>query len=394
MHRKVLIVEGAAPLDDSTTAVLQRFDFSSPVTEPTVAAAAARMREEHFDLVLIPLDGTDAVDLATLERETRASGTTSVIGTAANADANLILRALRSGVHEFLVYPPEPREFTSAVDRLIRRTAADRKQTGAVFAVYSGKGGMGTSTVAVNVAAAIARIKPDSRIALADFVVAGGDLGVLLDLKPAYTIGDLVGKVDNVDAELLYSLMTFVADGVFVLPSSERPEVAEDIDTSVATSILGHLRSHFAYTVVDLEHHMSERTLATMDLADRILLVTQLNVPALRNMQRTVELCRRLGYADEKLCVIINRDQGGDVVSANDAAKVLGLKLFHRLPNDYQTVAAALTRGLPVSEQAPSSALARSFDALAGKLVGSGDLANTNGHLGGRLGRLFSIGRK
>src|SRR5690606_32040502 len=141
MQRKVLIVEGAAPIEDAVTGVLQRFDFLAPQTEPTVAAAANRLREEHFDLVLIPLDGTDAVDLAALERETRAAGSTAVIGTAAQSDANLILRALRSGVHEFLVYPPDTRELTSAVDRLVRRSAADRKQTGSVFAVYSGKGG-------------------------------------------------------------------------------------------------------------------------------------------------------------------------------------------------------------------------------------------------------------
>lgn len=395
MQRKVLIVEGAAPLDDAVVGVLQRFDFLPPLTEPTVAAAAARLRDEHFDLVLIPLDGTDAVDLAALERSTRATGSTAVIGTAHEADANLILRALRSGVHEFLVYPPDPRELSSAVDRLMRKHSAERSAAGMVYAVYSGKGGMGTSTVAVNLAAAIAAARPDGRIALADFMVSGGEVGVLLDLKPAYTIGDLVKKVDRVDAELLYSLLTFASDGVFVLPASDRPEVAEEIDAGIATAILDHLRAAFAYTVVDCEHHMSERTLAALDAADRILLVTQLNVPALRNMQRTIELCRRLGYPDEKLCVVVNRVQSGDVVSVSDAAKVLDRDIFHRLPNDYQTAAAALTKGQPITEHAPGSQLAKAFDALAGKLVGATAPTASNGHRpGGRLGRLFGIGRK
>src|SRR5690606_29488620 len=258
MHRKVLIVEGAAPLDDATTGVMQRFDFLPPLTTPTVAAAASRMRDEHFDLVIIPLDGTDQVDLAALERETRRAGNINVIGTAQQADSSLILRALRSGVHEFLVYPPDTRELTAAVDRLTRRTASDRRPAGSVFTVYSGKGGMGTSTVAVNLAASMSRARPDTRVAVADFVVSSGDVGLLLDLQPAYNIGDLVGK-EHVDAELLYSLLTFASDGLYVLPSSERPETSDDVDAGVASTILGHLRANFGDTVVDAEHHLSER---------------------------------------------------------------------------------------------------------------------------------------
>lgn len=394
MHRKVLIVEGAAPLDDATTGVMQRFDFLPPLTTPTVAAAASRMRDEHFDLVIIPLDGTDQVDLAALERETRRAGNINVIGTAQQADSSLILRALRSGVHEFLVYPPDTRELTAAVDRLTRRTASDRRPAGSVFTVYSGKGGMGTSTVAVNLAASMSRARPDTRVAVADFVVSSGDVGLLLDLQPAYNIGDLVGK-EHVDAELLYSLLTFASDGLYVLPSSERPETSDDVDAGVASTILGHLRANFGYTVVDAEHHLSERTLAALDAADRILLVTQLNVPALRNMQRTVELCRRLGYSDEKLCVIVNRVNSGDVVTVSDAAKVLDLPVYHRLPNDYLNTAAALTRGLPISEQAPGSPLAKGYEALAAKLAGTTANTSSNGQRpAGKLSRLFGIGRK
>jgi Flp pilus assembly CpaE family ATPase len=103
--------------------------------------------------------------------------------------------------------------------------------------------------------------------------------------------------MDRVDEELLFSVLSATTGGVWVLPASENEEVSDLLDATAAASILNHLRAHFS-VVVDCEHHMSDRTLAAFDAADRIVFVTQLIVPALRSTKRSLELCERLGYPD------------------------------------------------------------------------------------------------
>ena len=396
VQRKGLIIAEAVGDFDKAVEVLARFGFKTVDQSPSLNAATARLRNDHYDLVVVPIDKLSGVEMALLEREIRREAA-MLIGTAPKADPDLILRGMRAGVQEFLVSPPSPTDFAAALDRLVRRTSTET-QRGLVTAVFSGKGGLGTTTVAVNLAYAFAKTHPDRRVALADFVIGSGDVRVMLDLKPAYDIGDLVMKVDRVDEELLFAVLTATAGGVWILPASEREEVADSLDASASASILNHLRSHFS-VVIDCEHHMSDRTLSAFDAADRIVFVTQLTVPALRSTKRTLELCERLGYPESKTFVLVNRYHSGDVVSLSDAKDVLGRDVFWKIPNDYRAFSDALTRGRPVTDLDANSPLAKSFIQLAAKLGGTSESESTNGVTavtapGSRIGRILRIGRK
>jgi pilus assembly protein CpaE len=393
-QRKAVIVAGAAGPEGEANTVLARFGFGRAVAVPDLASLLRAVREESFDLAIVPLQELGAVELATLERDVMRSGATMVIGTAPQADPALIVQAMRAGVQEFLVHPPNPQEFSAAVDRLLRRGRAEVEQ-GTTYAIYSAKGGLGTTSVAVNLAFALAEANPHGRVALADFVVHGGDLRVHLNLAPAYDIGDLVARVERIDADLLSSILTPTDDGVWVLPSSDRPEIAEMVDAATASTLIAELRKHFAYTVLDCEHYLTDRTLAALDAADRILLVTQLNVAALRGTQRTIALCERLGYERDKVAVVVNRYQSSEVLTPSDASTLLNMPIFHLLPNDFRTSDGAVSKGVPVGRYDKNARLTQSYASLVSKLTGAGAGMNGKGRdAGSRLSRIFSIGKK
>ena len=395
MERRVLIVGGAAGPEENVRAALQRFGFSDPEKAATLIEALGLLRLDHYDLFIVPLQALDVVQMAALDREMRKGQATFMIGTAPVADPDLILRAMRAGVHEFVLFPPDPEEFAAAVDRLMRRMQSET-QRGKVFAVYSGKGGVGCTTIAVNLADGFARNHPTARVALADLVVAGGDVRVLLNLKPAYHMGDLVSTLERLDTDLLRSLLTPTSRGVWALPAPDDPEYDNKLDGNVIGNILEHLRHDFAFTVLDCEHHLSERTLTALDAVDRILLITELTVPALRSTKRALALCGRLGYPDEKMCVVVNRFQSGEVLSLADAGEVLKHEVFWKIPNDYKAAASAMAKGVPIAANEAGSKLAGSYGQLAAKL-GGGSGGRTSGENGARstgaqrLSRLFGM---
>jgi pilus assembly protein CpaE len=379
MARQALLVARAAGPEESAMEVLARFGFTKFHRVDDVDAAIEHLRQKHVDLVIVPLDGIADLQLATFEREIRRERYTAVIGTAPRAEPEVMLRAMRAGIQEFLVAPPEPKDLSAAVDRLMRRTQATVDH-GEIIAVYTAKGGLGASTVATNIAHGFAKNHPGARAALADLVIAGGDIRVQLNLNPSYDLGDLVAKIDRIDSELLNSLLTPTSGGVWVLPAPDSPEADEQVDANTVTTIIQHLRQTFLFTVLDCEHQLNERTLAALDAADRIVLVTQLNVGALRSTQRTVQLCSRLGYSKEKVCVVVNRFQSGEVLSPADAEEVLKAPIYFKLPNEYRVASAALTNGVPVAEFDPGSKLGAAFSQLAGKLGGASPSVSNGAH--------------
>jgi pilus assembly protein CpaE len=398
MERRALIVTGGAEPEDVVKSVLARFGFGPAESVPSLGALESRLRGgEHFDLIVVPIQRDSSVDMQLLEREIRRGAATHVIGTSRQPDSELILRALRAGVHEFLALPLNADEFAEALDRLTRRGAARKTKEGQLIAIYSAKGGLGTTTIAVNLAAALAQRHTTRRVALADLVVLGGDVRVMLNLKPLYDIGDLVMKVDRVDADLLFSLLSQAGSGLWALPASDNTEVLDLIDATAATTIVSHLKSHFAFVVVDTEHSLSDRALAALDAADRVVLITQLSVTALRSAQRSLQVFDRLGYAEDKVAVVVNRHDANDALKLSDAETVLGRAIFAKLPNDYRTCSEALTRGVPLVTYAGSSQVARAYQGLAAKLSGPDAAAPDEGQARttpSRMTRLFHIGRK
>src|SRR5688572_23184237 len=371
MSRLALLVTDAGG-DQTLEQVLQRYGYSRIVRNPTIGQALLTIEQQPVDLLVVPIESVDEGQLAAIDRLNRRERGVGIIATGKNQDPALMLRAMRAGIQEFLVIPVVEAELSSALDRLSRRNAG-LVSDGQVFAVFGSKGGVGTSTAAVNLAHALTAAHTEANVAVADLAVPGGDIRLLLNVRPAYDLGDIASKIDRIDTDLLHSVMTPSTDRLWVLAAPERPEADEEVDSNVTATVVRQMRTAYHYTVLDCEHRLNDRTLGALDAADRIVLLTELKVPALRSAQRMIGVFRRLGYPNEKLGVVVNRYQSEDVVSPAEAAEVLKTEIFFRLPNDYPTCSRASTDGVPIGVNAPQSKLAASYRQLASRLTGAAE---------------------
>ena len=379
MSRLALLVSESGEADETLEPLLQRHGYTRVIHSTTMAHALATVEQQPVDLLVAPIEIVDESQLAVLDRLNRRERHVAIIATGETTDPALMLRAMRAGIQEFLVRPIAAAELQASLERLARRTTST-VTNGQVYAVFGSKGGVGTSTAAVNLAHALTLVHPEARVAVADFALPGGDIRLLLNVRPPYDLADIAGKIDRIDTDLLHSVMVSAMDRLWVLAAPERPEADEEVDANVSATVVRHMRTAFNYTVLDCEHRLNDRTLAALDAADRIVLLTELKVAALRSAQRMIGVFRRLGYPNEKLGVVVNRYQSEDVVSPAEAAEVLKTEIFFRLPNDYPTCSRASTDGVPIGVNAPQSKLAASYRQLAARLTGAAEQDARAGH--------------
>lgn len=394
-RRTVLTITGATGPDVELDTILAPLGFAPAEVATSSAEVLDHLHEAHYDLLLLPLDMVGD-GLGTLEQALRSDPAMSVVGTGPTADPELILRGLRLGAHEFLVRPAAARELVTAIERAQRRVSPDGRR-GRILAVYSPKGGMGVTTVAINLAVACAAAAPRQRVALIDLTEDDPDIRLFLNLAPVYDIADLLARGDDIDGSVVASILTEHPSGVWVLPAIEHGGRG-GLDAAAVTSMLAHLRAHFDILIVDADSSRRPHVLAALDAAHQVLLVTQLSLPALRSAQQASQWLRERGYSDDKVQVVMNRVSGGDAVSLADARDVLGRDIAHTLPNDHRSCTTAVARGVALRQATPEARLTKRFEAFAAQVLDSAPAAvalpvPANDRLSARgLGKFFHLG--
>ena len=322
------------------------------------------------NLAVVSVEHSDNGSIELIRGLKRRCPDLQVIATGPSPEPGLILSAVRAGAVEFLVRPLESGELDQALARVLRST--DSQSSGKSIAVYSAKGGLGATTVAVNLAFAVARLDARQRVALVDSVVHGGDVRVFLDVKPNHTIKDVAEDVLTQDGKSVDTLLHAYPGGVWVCTDPNLPDEGELLDRSSTEEVMRHITNLFAYTIVDCEHNMTDRALAILDSADRIVVLTHLTVPAVRSLQRTLDLFSRLKYPEDKVELVVNRQGAKGDITLGDFQKVIQRDILAALPNDYQATVTAAAHGLPVHQVAPKSKFAKALDTLAAQLTGVG----------------------
>ncbi|MBG0788978.1 MAG: histidine kinase [Desulfovibrionaceae bacterium] len=284
-----------------------------------------------------------------------------------NADPNILIRAMRSGIREFLQYPVEENDFRSAIMRTAMRNSlgVEEGDKGKLFTVLGAKPGVGSSTLAVNLACALNAREP-GRTALVDLRRPYGEAHYFLDLSFEYTWADLVEDITRLDATYLRSVMSEHSSGLHVLPG---PAAAEKPDAQSLHLILEHLRYSYDYVVVDAACSPEEDLPKEIEHADAVLVALQLTLPCLARAARLLESVRSQDpESDRRIKLVASRVRKNSNIGLSEAAGVLNREIPWTIPEDADSALSAINQGTPLVVAYPKSAAARSILAIAGEL--------------------------
>ena len=203
-------------------------------------------------------------------------------------------------------------------------------------------------------------------MALIDLNFQLGDVTTFLDLKPSFNISYMLQNLDKINEDFLLSTLEKYKDtSLYVLADPPFFKQVEDISSKQISKLFNILRDTFSYVVVDTSGGFDGKAMMALENSDLIFLVTIVNLPALRNCQRCLELFEKMGFDDEKTQVLVNRYMENDEIKAEDVEEVLGRKIYWKIPNNYFSMMSAINKGVPVSEINPDSNVALSYKNLA-----------------------------
>lgn len=325
------------------------------------------------DVAMISLDGNVERGLALIERLRSAHPKCHLFAISKSTDGQLILKTIRAGAKEFLTSPVELEELYAALERLLQEkfSGGDGRARGCkMIAVAGATGGVGCTSIAVNIGCNIAR-NPENTVALVDLDLALGDADVFLDSIPDYSLIDVTENVARLDFQLLRKSMTKHSSGLYLLP---RPVQLQDLDLitpETLRKVFGLLRASFSHVVVDLSKSFSQVDLAALELCNEVLLIVQLDLPCLRNMVRVLASLQQMDSIRDKVKVVVNRaglDSGQ--ISLKKARETIGRDIFFQIPNDYRTMVEMRNNGQPLIEQAPKAAITQAVTELTDLLMG------------------------
>tara|TARA_B110000495_G_C22997866_1_gene588522 strand:- start:600 stop:1793 length:1194 start_codon:yes stop_codon:yes gene_type:complete len=330
------------------------------------------------EIAIIDIDSDEEKAMQLVESISKTHPTIGVIVVSSRTDGQMILRAMRSGAREFLTSPIQIDELVGALDRVAANSnGKQRSNAGNIIAVAGASGGVGNTSIAVNLAVALAT-NPERSVVLIDLDLALGDADVFLDMIPDYTLLDVAQNISRLDLALLRKSLTKHESGVFLLPRPVQIEDMSSISNDDLKRVIGLLKASFTHLIIDLSKSYSRLDITALESADSIVLLTQLDLPCLRNVVRLLSSLETYDNVNDKIRIVVNR-VGLDKmqISSTKAEETIDRDIFWRIPNNYPVISECRNNGVPLLENAKNAAITQSICELAEKL--SGDFEDDEG---------------
>ncbi len=338
------------------------FDAGSDLSE--IFNALSSMQKSVF-IVDISRDTKKYLDF--ISEVSSACPMCKIIAVSDSPSVELIVKVMRAGAKDFLSAPVIKTEFFEILNKIYNKLSdgLDNDSKSRVITVFSNKGGIGKTSIASNLALELAKITKEN-VALVDLNFQFGDITTFLDLKPSFNISYVLENLEKMNPELLLNtLERYKNTSLYVLADPPVFKQAENITKSQISKLIQLLKNTFSYIVIDAESGFDGKTVTALDNSDLIFLVTIVNLPALRNCQRILDLFEKLGYDFDKTQIIVNRYMENDEITVEDVEKVLNKNVYWKIPNNYFTLMSAINKGVSVAEINPESNVAVSYKELA-----------------------------
>lgn len=326
------------------------------------------------DIVLMDVNMPDMDGLTATNILTSSMPDIGVIIMSVQSENEYLKKAMFSGAREYLVKPFSSDEL---IDSITQTYEAQNKrkhnlklvnqviQT-KVITVFSTKGGVGKTTIATNLAVALSQ-NTKKRVCLLDLDLQFGDVAVMMNLSVKNTIYDLVKDLNNVDSDLVNDYLCTHFSGVSVLPAPLKPEYAEFIDSKHIERILALLNGYFHYVIIDVPATFQDVVLASLDNSEKILVVSTLDLPTIKNIKVGLNLMENLGYKD-KIQVVLNKANEQYGVRYGEFEETVGYPIWVNIPEDSNTVITSANKGIPFVMSRVDTKVARSLMQLADKI--------------------------
>jgi pilus assembly protein CpaE len=391
---QVLIVDDIAETRDHLTKLL---GFEPDIVVVGTASSGAEAIEQASrllpDIILMDINMPDMDGIAATERLTARVPTAAVVMMSVQGEADYLRRSMLAGAREFLVKPFSSDELTASIRQVYARerekasrvvvapTAAtpEAGEDGQVIAVFSPKGGVGRTTIAVNLAVAAAS-ELDKKVTLVDGSFQFGDVAVLLNLNPKdKSMAELVPELESGhDPESVEAFTMNHSSGIHVLLAPPSPEMAELITPAGVKHVLEILRSRSEVVVVDCAAWFNDTMLGILDLADVVLTVLTLEITSIKNIRLFLEVAEQLGYS-HKIRLVLNRADTTLGIRVADVEHSIGRKVDHTIVSDGRAVVYALNRGVPFVLSNRESQVSQDVFRMTASIVGSRDTQEEDG---------------
>ena len=325
-------------------------------------------------LVTLDTDTTEAIELvATI---TQKASSCAVLVVSSSNDGNLILQSMRAGAKEFISSPVHIEDLASAISRIAERQFGhgDRQtRQSQVITIAGVAGGVGTTCLGVNLAASLAQNEKNS-VVLVDLDLCLGDTDVQLDMIPDYSLTDVAQNVSRLDFSLLRRSLTKHPSGLFLLPRPAQMDEVDSISPDDIRRVIALLKAAFTHVIIDTSKGFTAIDVIALEMATKIYVMTQLDLPCLRNIVRLLSSFDEMDGLGDKTEVVINRvgmDHGQ--ITVKKAEETIGDKTFWELPNDFRSTLAARNNGVPLLELAPKAPITHAIRRMADDIEGRQD---------------------
>ena len=325
---------------------------------------------QQVNLMIVQLGDNYARDFQSVESLIDKGLADEIFLVSEKADANLLRQALTSGAREFFELPLKNGELEMALDRFthrqMKKVNPHKVFQGKVISVTGSKGGVGTTTVAVNLAVTMAQTDSSLNIVLMDLNTLFGEIPIFLDMTPKFTWADITQDIDRLDPVFLENVLARHSSGVQVLPSPTYLNKAHFPTPQIMEILINQLKMLFDWVIIDMGQSRDDAEMQALQMSDSLLLISIQSLPCLTNTNRLLKSYERSGLINkERIHVVLNHHVKKNDISLDGVEKGIGKELSWILPNDYTTTMSAINHGKTLMDIAPRSAISKSYQGLA-----------------------------